>query len=78
MSFLIRGRLDDVTLSATTDTPKQAYEKAIEWRMIERFNDVTISQGDSTYSIDEFASVMARLEIAETIKPQQNTLCCLT
>jgi hypothetical protein len=61
MSFLVQARLDDLALSATTATAKQAFEKAIEWRARERFDDVTISYGADTYSIDEFASVMTRL-----------------
>lgn len=64
MSFVVQARLDDLTLSANTATAKEAFEKAIEWRTRERFDDVTISHGADTYSIDEFASVMARLEIA--------------
>lgn len=64
MSFVVQARLDDLTLSACTATAKEAFEKAIEWRTRERFDDVTISHGADTYSIDEFASVMARLEIA--------------
>ena len=68
MPFLIQGRLGDVTLTATSETPKHAFAKAIEWRVAERFADVTISRGNNTYSIDEFASVMARLEIENTRK----------
>ena len=67
MPFLVQGRLDDVTLTATTATPKEAFAKAIEWQVAERFADVTISHGNNTYSIDEFASVMARLEIEITL-----------
>jgi hypothetical protein len=66
MPFLIQGRLGDVTLTATIETPKEAYAKAIEWQVAERFADVTISHGNNTYSVDEFASVMARLEIARS------------
>lgn len=67
MPYFVQGRLDDVTLSATTTTPKAAFAKAIEWRVAERFTDVTISHGNHTYSIDEFASVMAGLEISRTM-----------
>ena len=68
MPFLVQGRLDDITLTATTETPKEAFAKAIEWKVAERFADVTISHGGNTYSIDEFASVMARLEIETTVR----------
>lgn len=67
MPFLVQGRLGDVTLTATTETSKQAFAKAIEWKVAERFADVTISHGSNTYSTDEFASVMARLEIQTTV-----------
>jgi hypothetical protein len=63
MTYLVEGRLGDVALSANIETPKEAFAKAIEWQVVERFSNVTISHGNNTYSIDEFASVMARLEI---------------
>ena len=67
MPYLVEGRLGDVTLSATVETPKDAFAKAIEWQLVERFSNVTISHGSNTYSIDEFASVMALLEIEATV-----------
>lgn len=33
MPFLVQGRLDDITLTATTETPKEAFAKAIEWKV---------------------------------------------
>ena len=60
--------MDDLALSATTATAKEAFPKAIEWQITERFANVTINHGNNTYSIDEFASVMARLEIETTVK----------
>jgi len=42
--------------------------KAIEWQIAERFDNVTISDGTNTYSIDEFASTMALQEIRETVE----------
>lgn len=70
MFYLVQARLDDHALSASTATAKEAFEKAMEWRTRERFDDVTISHGNHTYSIDEFASVMARLEIAKTLSDE--------
>ena len=67
MPFLVQGRLGDVTLTATIESPKEAFAKAIEWQVAEGFADVTISHDKNTYSIDEFASVMARLEIETTL-----------
>lgn len=63
MPYLVQGRLDDITLTATTETPKEAFAKAIEWKVAQRFADISIRHGNNTYSIDEFASVMALLEI---------------
>lgn len=63
MPYLVQGRLDDITLTATTETAKDAFAKAIEWHVAERFADVTVSHGSNIYSIDEFALVIARLEI---------------
>ena len=37
-------------------------------------NDVTISHGANSYSIDEFASVMARLEISKTLEDSTKTV----
>ena len=72
MSYLVQARLDDHALSASMATAKDAFEKAIEWQARERFSSVTISHGHNTYSIDEFASVMARLEIAKTLGNDDN------
>ena len=62
MPYLVQGRLDDITLTATIETPKEAFAKAIEWHVAERFADVSVSHGNNVYSIEEFASLMARLE----------------
>lgn len=43
MPFLVQGRLGDVTLTATIETPKEAFAKATEWQLAEGFADVTIS-----------------------------------
>jgi hypothetical protein len=73
MPYLIQGRLDDVTLTAPTETSTEAFAKAIEWQLAERFANVTISHGNNnTYSIDEFASVMAHAEIEATIGRKNN------
>ena len=51
-----------------TETVKEAFAKAIEWHVVERFTDVSISDGIKSYSIDRFASVMALQEIADTVE----------
>lgn len=66
--YLVQGRLDDVILATTIKTAQETFARAIEWQVAERFSDVTISYGNNTYSIDEFASVMARFEISKTVE----------
>jgi hypothetical protein len=57
----------------TAETAKDAFAKAIEWRVVGRLADVSISDGTRSYSIVEFSSVMALAEIADTIKGENNT-----
>jgi len=59
--------------STTAETAKDAFAKAIEWRIVGRLADVSISDGTRCYSIVEFSSVMALAEIANTIKRDINT-----
>ncbi len=68
MPFLVQGSLDDHTLAVTTDTAKEAFAKAIEWHLVERFSGVSIYDGARMYSIDEFASAMALQQIANTVE----------
>ena len=41
MPYLTEARLGDVTLSATIEPPEEAFAKAIEWQVVERFSGVT-------------------------------------
>ena len=68
MPFLVQGCIDDHTLAVTTATAKEAFAKAIEWHVIERFADVSIYDGVKISSIEEFSSVMALQEIANTVE----------
>jgi hypothetical protein len=68
MPYLVQACLDDHTLAVTTATAKKAFAKAVEWQNAGRFNDVSISEGDRSYSIAEFASEKGLLEIANTVK----------
>jgi pterin-4a-carbinolamine dehydratase len=67
MAFIIRAHTDDHTLSATAENAKEAFAKAIEWQVVQKFSDVTISDGVRSFSITDFASAMAFLEIANTV-----------
>ena len=68
MPYLVQGCIDDHTLAVTADTAKEAFAKAIEWHVVEKFSGVSIYDSARMYSIDEFASVMALQEIANTVE----------
>ena len=71
--FSVHTHVDGHELSGTAETAKEAFAKAIEWRIVGRLADVSISDGTRSYSIVEFSSVMALAEIAHTIKGDINT-----
>jgi 3-oxoacyl-[acyl-carrier-protein] synthase III len=68
MPFVVQAHADDHTLTVTTETAKEAFAKAIDWHVVHKFTDVTISDGVKRYSIDGFSSVMALQEIANTVE----------
>ena len=68
MPFLVQANLDDHTLAVATETAKEALAKAVEWHVAERLINVTIGDGIKNYTIAEFSSVMALLEIANTVE----------
>ena len=45
MPFLVQGSLDDHVLAVTADTANEAFAKAIEWHVVEKFFDVSIVTG---------------------------------
>jgi len=66
MILHVHAYIDDHVLKATAKTAKDAFAKAIEWHVVGRLTDVSISDGARSYSSAEFASVMALAEIANT------------
>ena len=68
MPFLVQAYLDDHRLSVTTETAKDAFAKAVEWHVAERLSNVTISDGNKSYTVSEFSSVMALQQIADTVE----------
>ena len=68
MPFSVQARVDDRTLAVTAKTAKEAFAKAVEWHVVKRFIDVSISDGNKRYSIAEFSSKMAIAEIAYTVE----------
>ena len=45
MPFVVKAFYDDHALTVTTETAKEAFAKAVEWQVAERFTDVTIRDG---------------------------------
>ena len=64
MSYMVQRGIDDSALTVIAETAKEAFAKAIEWRVAERCTDVSIHDGSKSYSIHEFALAMALQEIA--------------
>ena len=67
MLFLVQASSDGQTLAVTTATAKEAFAKAVEWQVVGRCTQVTISDISNTYSTDAFALAMALLDIAKTV-----------
>ena len=65
--FIVKAYVDDHALTLAAETAKDAFAKAIEWHVVGKLTNVSISDGTKSYSIVEFASVMAVAEIAGTI-----------
>jgi hypothetical protein len=64
MIFHVHAHVDDHMFEATAKTARDAFAKAIEWHVVGRLTGISISDGTRSYSIAEFASVMALAEIA--------------
>jgi hypothetical protein len=64
MIFHLHALLGDHVLKSTAKTAKEAFAKAIEWHVVGRLIGISLSDGTRSYSIAEFASVMALAEIA--------------
>jgi hypothetical protein len=73
LQFSVHAHVDGHDLSAIAKTPKNAFAKAIEWRIVGGLADVSICDGTRSYSIVEFSSVMALAEIANTIRTDIST-----
>ncbi|MEO8319157.1 MAG: hypothetical protein ABI561_12615 [Bradyrhizobium sp.] len=70
MPFSVNADIEGHTLTATTETAKEAFAKAVEWHVAEQVTDVSISDGIKSFTIGEFASAMA---LAEIIHTQRNS-----
>jgi hypothetical protein len=68
MSFSVTAYHANRPLTVTAETAKEAFAKAVEWHVVNRFTNISICDGVKSYSIDGFASVMALKEIANTVE----------
>ena len=68
MPFLLQANSNDHVLTATFETAKEAFAKAVEWHVVGRFTNINIDDGTKSYSIDEFSSMMALGEIANSVE----------
>jgi hypothetical protein len=50
---VIQAHIEDHTLSATTETAKEAFAKAVEWQAVHKLTCVTISDGVRSFSITD-------------------------
>jgi len=66
MSFSVCATVDGQSVVAHAETAKEAFAKAIEWKVAQQFSDVAISDGSKSYSIAEFSAKMALAEITVT------------
>ena len=66
MLFHVHAYVNGHFFKAAAKSAKDAFAKAIEWHVVGRLTDISISAGTRSYSIAEFASVMALAEIAKT------------
>ncbi|MBR1232580.1 hypothetical protein [Bradyrhizobium sp. AUGA SZCCT0182] len=59
MPFSVSAYVDDHLVSVTTETAREAFAKAVEWQVVSKLADVSISDGIESYSIAEFSSILA-------------------
>ena len=59
MPFSVSAYVDDHLVTVITETEKEALAKAIEWHVVSKLAEVSISDGINRYSIHEFSSIIA-------------------
>ena len=68
MLFSVSAYVDNRLVSETTETAQEAFAKAVEWHVVLKLADISISDSIKSYSIDGFASAMAMQDIANTVE----------
>ena len=71
MPFSVKAYYAARPLMVIAETAKEAFAKAVEWHVVEKFTNVSISEGVKSYSIEGFASAMALQEIANTVEASE-------
>ncbi len=71
MPFTVRGFYNNNPMTLTVQTAKEAFAKAIEWHVVQKFFDISISDDRKTYTIAEFSLTMALHEISRTMDGEQ-------
>jgi hypothetical protein len=66
VNFHVHAMIDDHLLKVAAKTARDVFAKAIEWHVVGRLTNISISDGSRSYSIAEFALVMALVEMAST------------
>jgi hypothetical protein len=66
VNFHVHAMTDDYLLKVAARTARDVFAKAIEWHVVGRLTNISISDGSRRYSIAEFALVMALAEMAST------------
>ena len=59
MPFSLSAYVDDHLVSMSTETAKEAFAKAVEWHVVRKLANISISDGIRNYSIAEFSSIIA-------------------
>ena len=60
MPFVVKAFIDDHALTVSLETEKEALAQAVEWHVVQRLGDISISQGSRSYSIEEFSALVAQ------------------
>jgi phosphopantetheinyl transferase (holo-ACP synthase) len=66
-AFCGKRLLQQQSNDAHRQTAKEAFAKAIEWHVVQKFSDISISDDRKTYTIAEFSLTMALHEISRTM-----------
>jgi len=71
MPFTVRGFYNNSPMTLTIETAEEAFAKAVEWHVVQKFTDLSISDDRKSYTIAEFSLAMALSEISGTLDQEQ-------